>query len=294
MDGAINNSGSASSIDAAPASTIISESREQQRPPLARGTKLAFAAGAVAPGIIKSGFSFFLLIFYSQVVGLGAGYVGLAVTIALIFDAISDPIVGYWSDNLRSKWGRRHPFMYAAAIPGAVSYFFLWVPPADASQLTLFWYVLVLAIIIRTVMTFYQTPNSALTPDLTSDYNERTSLYSLRYLVGWTVANILTVLMFVAVFPRFANEEFEAGQFNPDAYVSFGLIGSMAIFTSIMVSALGTHSRIKHLNAPPPSREMSLKLVFGEVFETLSNRSFFALFIAALFAAVATGLSHGL
>ncbi|MEM1196083.1 MAG: MFS transporter [Pseudomonadota bacterium] len=262
--------------------------------PLKRLTKLAFGLGAVAPGVIKSGFSFFLLIFYSQVVGLDAWYVGLAVTIALVFDAISDPMVGYWSDNLRSKWGRRHPFMYMAALPISASFFFLWVPPAGASQITLFWYLLVLSIIIRTAMTFYHTPNSALGPDLTTDYQERTKLYSLRYFIAWTGANMVSVFMFIAVFPKFQTEEYEAGQFNPDAYVSFGLIGSCVILASILVSSLGTHSRIKYLNTPPSKRDLTLKLVFKELFETLSERSFISLFVAALFAAVATGMSTGL
>ncbi|MEO0589955.1 MAG: MFS transporter [Pseudomonadota bacterium] len=265
-----------------------------QAPPLGRLTRLTFGLGAVAPGVIKSGFSFFLLIFYSQVVGLDAWYVGLAITIALIFDAISDPMVGYWSDNLRSKWGRRHPFMYAAALPVSASFFFLWVPPAGASQATLFWYLLILAIVIRTAVTFYHTPNSALAPDLTSDYQERTKLYSLRYFIAWTGANMLGVLMFIAVFPAYQNEQYEAGQFNPDAYIAFGLIGSGIILASILVSSLGTHSRIKHLNAPPPKRDMSLSLVFRELFETLSEPSFLALFVAALFAAIASGMSTGM
>jgi len=56
-------------------------------------------------------------------------HAGLALTIALVADAILDPIVGYWSDNFRSKWGRCNPFMYASAIPVAVSFFLLWTPP---------------------------------------------------------------------------------------------------------------------------------------------------------------------
>lgn len=276
------------------ASKMPDSPRRDARPPLSRLTKFSYAFGAVAPGVAKAGFSFFLLLFYSQVVGLDAGYVGLAITIALVFDAVSDPLVGYWSDNLRSRWGRRHPFMYASAFPIAACFFFLWVPPAGASQMTLFWYLLILAIVIRTALTFFHTPNSALVPDLTPDYNERTRLYGLRYFLGWTGANILSVLMFVAVFPRFGNEEFPAGQFNPEAYVWFGIIGSVIMLASMLVSSLGTHSRIPYLNAPPPKRAMTAKRVFAEMFETLSERSFFALFAAALFAAIASGMSTGL
>ena len=92
-------------------------------------TKVSYGFGAVAFGVKDNGFSYFLLIFYSQVIGLDARLVGLALTISLLVDAVFDPILGYWSDNLRSKWGRRHPFMYAAAIPIAATYFLLWSPP---------------------------------------------------------------------------------------------------------------------------------------------------------------------
>ena len=92
-------------------------------------TRLAYGFGSAAFGIKDAGLQIFLLMFYTQIVGVPAPLVGLALTIALVLDAISDPIVGYWSDNFRSKWGRRHPFMYASAIPVAVTYFLLWTPP---------------------------------------------------------------------------------------------------------------------------------------------------------------------
>lgn len=260
------------------------------QPPLRRSTKVALGFGAVASGVTVGAFDFFLLIFYSQVIGLDARLVGLAIWIALVFDAVSDPIVGYWSDNLRSRWGRRHPFMYASAIPVAGSFFLLWAPPQDASQATLFWWVLVLAIVIRTAITFYRTPSTALIPDLTRDYDERTSLYSLRYLFAWFGGNALAVLMFLVLFPQFVTDDISDGRFNADAYQLYGIIGSVLIFVSILVSSWGTHSRIPHLNQPPPARKMGLVIVFKELFETLANRSFLALFTAAIFGAIAGGV----
>ncbi len=263
-------------------------------PPLSRATKLTFGFGAVASGVKTGAFDFFLLLFYSQVIGLDARLVGLALLITLVFDAISDPIVGYWSDNLRSRWGRRHPFMYAAAIPVTLSFFMLWNPPEGASQDMLFWYVLGFSVIIRTAITFYETPSIALMPDLTPDYNERTSLYALRYFFGWTGGNALAVLMFFFLFPLYATETIPDGRFNPDAYELFGIIGSALIFVAILVSCLGTHSRIIHLKPAPPPRRMTLGLVFREIFETLAERSFISLFVAAIFGAIASGLVSGL
>ncbi|WP_293679079.1 MFS transporter, partial [uncultured Phenylobacterium sp.] len=238
--------------------------------------------------------NYFLLIFYSQVIGLDARLVGLAITTALIFDAITDPIIGYWSDNLRSRWGRRHPFMYAAAVPVAASYFLLWNPPIGWPEQSLFLYVLGLSIFIRTFINFYETPSSALAAELTDDYDQRSSLLSWRYYFGWTGGNTMSVLMFMFLFPAFTTATITNGQFNRDAYELYGIIASGLIFLGIMVSALGTHSRIVHLKPAPPKRILTPAAVFREILETISNRSFVSLFAAALLGAIATGLSAAL
>ena len=104
-------------------------------------TKLAYGFGAIAYGVKNNGFDFFLLLFYSQILGVDAELVGLALLIALVFDAFSDPFVGYLSDNTRSRWGRRHPWMYFSAIPVSVAYFFLWSPPETLTNNELFFYL---------------------------------------------------------------------------------------------------------------------------------------------------------
>lgn len=263
-------------------------------PPLPLRAKLAFGVGAIASGVKDNGFSFFLLIFYSQVAGLDARLVGIAMTIALMFDAICDPVVGYWSDNLRSKWGRRHPFMYACALPVAAIYYLIWAPPVGWSQEALFWYLLTLTVSIRTLITLFETPYAALAPELTEDYDQRSALLSYRYYFGWTGGNAMSVLMFVGLFPAFVTATIANGQFNRDAYALYGIIASVIIFVTIMIAAIGTHSRIPYLKPPPPKREMNLARVYKEIAETLANRSFFALFIAGLFGGVAAGLSSAL
>lgn len=258
------------------------------------GTTLAYGFGSVAYGVKDNGFGYFLLLFYSQVIGLDARLVGLAITLCLIFDALSDPVVGYWSDTLQSRWGRRHPFMYASALPVAASYFLLWTPPQGWSQTELFWYLLTLALIIRTAITFYEVPSSALLPELTSDHDRRSSLMSYRYFFGWTGGNLMSVLMFVAIFPAMATAAIPNGQFNRDAYALYGLISAGLIFIAILVSALGTHRRIAHLAPPPARRRLTFGQIFREIFETLANRSFAALFVATIFGAIASGLSAAL
>ena len=92
-------------------------------------TRFFYGVGSVAFGVKDNGFGALLLLFYNQALGLDARLAGLAIGIALVVDAFLDPLIGYASDRLRTRWGRRHPFMYAAALPAALSYLFLFSPP---------------------------------------------------------------------------------------------------------------------------------------------------------------------
>ena len=258
------------------------------------GTRIAYGFGAGAYGVKDGGFSYFLLLFYSQVIGVDARLVGLAITIALVIDAVADPIIGYWSDNLRSRWGRRHPFLYASALPTAATYFLIWDPPAGWSQTALFWYLLGLATLIRISISFYEIPSTALGPELARSYDERSALFGWRLFFAWVIGSIMTVANFTLIFPAFVTAAIPNGQFNRDSYQLYGMIASVLIFVAIMISALGTHGHIKHMRAAQAKRALGLKAIFGEIFETIANRDFSALFMAALFGAIATGISASL
>ena len=158
-----------------------------QRSTLTRDTRFFYGLGAAPYGIKDNGFSYFLLIFYSQVLGLSPVMTSAALSIAIVIDAITDPIIGYISDNWRSRWGRRHPFMYLAIVPICVSYAFMWNPPVDvmASEDALFVYLVVMAVTVRIFLTFFEVPNTALISELTEDYDARTQLMGLRYMFGW-------------------------------------------------------------------------------------------------------------
>ena len=148
-------------------------------------TRVAYGFGSVAYGVKDNGFNYFLLFFYSQVLGAPASLTGTVIFVALLFDAVSDPIVGQVSDRLHSRWGRRHPFMYASAIPVAVTFFLIWNPPADLSGQGLVAYLLVIAILLRLAVTIYEIPSTALVSEISEDYEERTALLSYRYFFQW-------------------------------------------------------------------------------------------------------------
>jgi Na+/melibiose symporter-like transporter len=278
-------------IPAAPAAAGTAAAPEASKAKTSLWTRLSYGLGNGAIGVKDNGFSYFLLMFYSQVIGLDARLVGLALTTALVVDAFVDPVVGYWSDNLRSRWGRRHPFMYASALPLAGLYFMLWNPPTGLSSSLLFAYLLSMAILIRVVVSFYQVPSQALAAELTQDYDERSTLLAFRSFFSWFTGNSMSVLMFAVLFPLFATATIHNGQFNRESYRVYGLIASGLLFASVMISALGTHSRIPYLQPPPPQRRLTIVRIFKEIFETLANRSFIALFLATVFGIVAAGLA---
>ena len=253
--------------------------------------RLYYGIGAVAYGVKDNGFSYFLLLYYNQVLGLPAAWVGSAILIALVVDAFSDPIVGYMSDNLHSRLGRRHPFMYASAIPVTLAYFFLWNPPALGHH-ALFIYLIVLAIVVRTTITLFEIPNSSLVAELTGDYDERTTMLSYRFFFGWWGGLTIAVAAYF-VFLK-STPQYPIGQLNLFGWRHYGLTAAIMIFSAIMISAIGTHPQIPYLKQPPPKLPFNAPRIAREMRETLSNHSFLVLFISAIFAAMAAGLSTSL
>lgn len=262
-------------------------------------TKLFYGAGSISFGVKDNGFSYFLLIFYNQVLGLPAGLAGTALMIALLFDAISDPIIGHMSDNWHSKWGRRHPFMYFAGVPVAVSYFFLWYVPFDFTEIQLFLYLTVMAILVRTFVTVYEIPSTALVAELTDNYDQRTSMLSFRYFFGWWGGLTMAALaygVFLADFDRTTDgvTTTVSGILNQSGYQEYAMLACVLMLVGILVSAIGTHRHIPNLKAPPPKQSFDVIRNVREILHTLSNRSFLALFLSTVFGAMAGGISTSL
>jgi Na+/melibiose symporter-like transporter len=254
-------------------------------------TKLFYGFGSVAFGVKDNGFSYFLAFFYAQVMGLPAATVGLAIMFALVVDAFVDPIVGQLSDNTRSRWGRRHPFMYAAAVPVGVSYVLLWNPPKGWEPGLLVIYLASTAILIRSFISCYEVPSSALAAELTTEYDERTRLLSYRYLFGW-VGGLAMYGLALSVFLR-PTAEFPVGQLNRQGYANYGLFAGGLMLFAILVSAIGTHRQIPFLREPPSER-VTLDRLTRELIGTLANRSFLFILTSNFFYAMGIGLGFSI
>lgn len=258
-------------------------------PPPRLGTKLVYGLGSVAFGTKDFGFATFLLIFYSQVLGLPATLVSFAIMVALMADAVFDPLIGEISDNWRSRLGRRHPFMYGAAVPIAVFYFLLWNPP-HWSGWALFGYLLAAAILVRIAIACYEIPSAALAPELSQDYDERTSLLGFRFLLG-VVGGGVTIFVALFVFMA-ATKAHPVGILNRDGYFAYSVMAALVMMTSILLSAWGTHSRIKYLKQLPTRSRPTIAQMAREMYQSLSHPSLIAIVMGALFGSVAGGLGN--
>lgn len=99
--------------------------------PLPRKTVVAYGVGQIAEGIKNHAFTAYLLFYYTSVLGLSGTLAGAALMIALVFDAVTDPLVAVLSDRTHSRWGRRHPYLFASALPLGIFFFFVFAPPPD-------------------------------------------------------------------------------------------------------------------------------------------------------------------
>jgi glycoside/pentoside/hexuronide:cation symporter, GPH family len=222
--------------------------------------------------------------------GLPAGQVGLAIMCALVLDAFIDPAIGALSDRTRGRWGRRHPWMYAAAVPIALGWLLLWNPPALSQGAMLVW-VFALSVFVRAAVSAYEVPSQALSPELSGDYDERTRIMAYRYLFGWVGAMVMLMVSY-GIF--FAAEPGQAsGLLNRQGYIGFSICSALAMLVAILVSALGTHREIPRLQKAEV-RATSVAAHFRELFETIRNPAFAVLMAAGLCYYTAQGVSFAL
>jgi GPH family glycoside/pentoside/hexuronide:cation symporter len=150
------------------------------QPKLPRRIKWIYGSGDIAFSLTNTILSVYFAIFLTDVVGLPARLAAAAIFVGRTWDYINDPLVGYISDRTRSRWGRRRPFLLFCVLPFALSFVLLWVHPPWSSQLGLVAYYALAYVLFDALFTLVNMPYAALTPELTQNYDERTSLTSHR------------------------------------------------------------------------------------------------------------------
>lgn len=252
-------------------------------------TKLAFGSGSLAFGIKDQGFNAFLMLYYNQVIGLSATWVGLAILCASLVDAVADAMIGQKSDHFRSRLGRRHPFMYAAALPVAIGYMLFWAPP-EATPIVQCAWLLVTSVVVRVGISLFEVPSAALMAEFTADYDERTSLSVWRAVflaVGLIGGGVMALKVFLA-----PTADQPMGQLNAAGYTQYGIFAGATMFIAILVATRGTQDRVPHLHQAKP--HASGENVFSNVALLLKNRAYVSVVACIFFFSVGGGVTAAL
>lgn len=255
--------------------------------------RLAYGFGSVSTAVKNAAFAY-LLLYYNQVVGIPATIVSTAIAATLVVDALVDPFIGRWSDMTRTSIGRRHPFILGSAIPTAIFFLLIWLPPGGLSPTQTGIWIFAIASITRIAVSAYDIPSTAMVPELTSDYADRTRLFSLRFWFGYvgTFAFVALSLTFFFV----ETPEHPVGQLNPEGYIKFAVSGAILMAVAILVCGLGTMSqipRMRQADARPAARG-TWRTHLREMFTAFRSRAFLAIFGFGVLKLTAIGLTGAL
>lgn len=162
------------------------------------GQKAAFGAGHLVNNLIPGILGVFVLFLKTSAFGMDPLLAGFIVGVPRLFDAITDPVMGYISDNTSSNWGRRRPYIFIGAIFTGIVFAVLWQVNENNTEMFNFWYLLIFSILLIFGNTIFSTPLIALGYEMTSDYNERTRLMSFANTIGqlaWMLVPFLYILI---------------------------------------------------------------------------------------------------
>jgi GPH family glycoside/pentoside/hexuronide:cation symporter len=258
--------------------------------PLSRRFKAAYGAGAMADGIVTAGFGFFLLFYLTAVCGMSGTLAGTAKMIALLVDAVLDPAIGLASDRIRSRWGRRLPFMVGGLLPFAGAFGLLFSIPASLTGGAQFLYVTLCLIVLRLSLSLFVLPFTAVGAEVTDDYRERASIVSYR--LTFSSAGVLCgVVLGLGVFMSGA-----AGLLVRANYVPFAWTCAAVMMLSGMIAIAAVRRALPRLHQAKPDESHFLAGFARELMELVRNRSFLLLFgtVLVYFLAYATWTSLAL
>jgi len=231
--------------------------------------RLGWGAGGLADNYIMNCITPHILIMpiYNLVFGLDPIKIGIALSIPRFVDAITDPLMGNISDNTRSRWGRRKPYIFVSAIVCAILIPLLWIPPVK-TQTFMFWYLTIIATLISLAYTAYVVPYTALGFELTPDYDEKTKVLAFRMYIG--LFGSLTIPLAY----RFCQSSIFGGDVARGAVIVSIVTGVIIIISGIMPALVGKEEEF----AQKQERVGLIKSIASAI----HNRAFCILIIAYL------------
>lgn len=269
---------------------------------LSIGTKLAFGVGATGEAVYIGLFNTFITIYYNQVMELNNALIGVAIMLAMIGDAITDPLVGIISDRWRSPRGRRHPFLWIAPIPLTIALWCVFNPPeflrgdgVDSEQFGLFVWLAAWTILSRGFLTLYSVPHMALGGELSKNQYQRSQLFSSNTLFGYvsgaSFAFVAWSVFFADERVRLSDGALVPGHLAAEAYGPLIMTACAVILIAIWACAAGTSKHIPNLTAAQRTENrLTLVHFFAQIFSTFRNRNYLTILVGFFFFMIASGI----
>lgn len=206
-------------------------------------SKLAYGIGNLGYSVISQTITNFFMFFGTSVLKLSGALVGIAIAISTLWDGITDPFVGYLSDSREFlKMGHRRGYMLVATLGMTIVNIAIWFVPSNANSVVKFIWITISLVAIETCNTLYATPYVALGTDISSSYNDRTKIQSIKtafFLIGMIVPSLL----FYLFLPN--TTEYPIGQLNPYGYRKISIVTSLICLMSGVICVFFTHQKKK-------------------------------------------------
>lgn len=246
---------------------------------------MSYGFGQVGEALVTAGIGTFLVYYYNQVLMVSGTITGTVLMLTLLVDALIDPAAGALSDRMRSKYGRRHPFILAAAVPFGAFFYLMFNPPAGLGEMELAVWLFAFTLLTRISQSFYSVPHLALGAEMAHDYNQRSQLYSFNVFFSTIGGAVGTALAYRFFFPT--TPEYSPGLLNPHGYNGFAMAFGVGIVGALLICAAGTWREIPHMAiARKQAAKFSVAQVLRETGDAFGNRSFRAVFFGMALATV--------
>lgn len=267
----------------------------EKKPMIVWYGKVFYGTGNLGIAFISQTMTGFILFFGTVVCRVPAFVMGLAFSLGVIWDALTDPVGGYITDNTKSLlYGKRHGYIIISTFLVALTNIILWSVPLDATVTEKFLWFFFSIILLQTGNTMFSTPYNALGVDLAGDYHEQTLLQTYKsvfFLIG-TIAP--TIVM--AVLQANPSQGYTDGRFDPSTYMNMAYISSIIMLFCGFICYMGTYSHVPRLNKKAQlntADKKSLKIIIREFFNVLRDRNYRSVIVGYAVAMMASAFLTG-
>lgn len=257
--------------------------------------KISFGIGDLGNGLSMQIIGSYLVFFMTAILGVPGTMAGLIVGVSIFWDAVTDPIMGYISDHTRSeKYGRRHLYLMIGMLGVSISNIALFSLPVKMDMLFKVVLITFFILLYKTSITILVTPYTALGSELSSDYNERARIQSIKS-IFFTLGVGLSMVAGMRFFFN-SSDAFPLGQLNPAGYRNMAIVTAAFSMSSMSLCIYNTKKYIPRLNKQRMDEKQrhSVKDILNALTSSFSNQAFKFVALSYMFSNIATAFTNNM